>query len=451
MLVQRARRTTDRTAGQVVLVGLAMALVVGLIRVAHDSLLLGLVAIATAVLLTGLAVFGTLRMAVTLLVLGMALAPLTELRAIPGSTLVTMGDVCFVLGFALLVPSVIHRQVRPPALFVVGTVVVLVMGCLASAAALHPAVSIDHMVRLVATAIVFPLIFIWWSPGLPTLARLARGYMVGVAVSACYGFFIEGPAPNPHDPGRYDGLAEHTNALAVSCLLAVALAPVVLSQVKNLLPRVVWGAVGGICLWGIWLSGSRAALLTLITMALLYPALERSVRAAGSLLAVATVGLVFANQLLVSQSGNPVGRLLGGGTAVGSDQQRESAITVAIHQVRAHPLIGNGFEYALDAHLIYLQVTVAIGFVGLVGYLMLLWPGLRTALSATRPHHRIGYPMLAYALVGLLQPLLWDRYIWCVLALAYVAAATPATTDTDEDPSAQLAAPHPLAPPARSI
>lgn len=429
MLGQRARRISDRTTGQVVLLALGLVLVVGLVRLAHDSLLLGLLAILTATFLTGLAVIGPPRMAVFLIVLGMVLAPLTELRAIPGSTLVTLGDVCFVLGFALLIPSLLRHPVHPPPLFVAGAVVVMVMAFLASAAALHPAVSIDHMIRLVATAVAFPLIFIWWGPGLPTLAKMAGGYMAGVAASTLYGFFVEGPALNPHDPGRYDGLSEHTNALAVSCLLAAALTPFVVTHVERLLPRLLWGAVGGVCLWGIWLSGSRAALLTLLALALLYPALERSVRAAGALLAVVTVGLIFANRLLVTQSGNPVGRLLGGGTALGSDRQRENALTTGIAQVRAHPLIGNGFEYALDAHLIYLQVTVAIGLVGLVGFLMLLWPGLSSALSAVRPHNRIGYPMLAYALVGMLQPLLWDRYIWCVLAMAYVIAVKPTVAE----------------------
>lgn len=437
MRTLRARASAEGTVARLVLAAAAMVVLVGLVRLAHDSPLLGLVGLTLAVFLAALAAFGAERVATALILLGMVLAPLTELRVIPGSTLVTDADVCFLVGFGLLAPSLLNRSAPLAPWFLIGSTVVLVIGCLASAAAEHPGPSLNSMARLVATAVAFPVAFSYWRPPIRTLRTLAGGYVVGACLSTGYGYLVEGALEDPYDPGRYNGLSEHPNALALTCLLAISLVPFITSHTSAGLSRLLWWGLAGVCLWGIWISGSRAALLTLLALAVLFPVVDRSVRAAGGLLVAVTVGLLFADRLLVSQSGNPVGRLLGGGSAAGSDQQREVAIATGVRQFLAHPLIGNGFEYALDAHLIYLQVAVSIGLVGLVGYLMMLWPGLRTVVVAPRPLNRIGYPVLAYLIVGLMQPLLWDRYIWCVLALAYTVTARHG--DDLHDPGAEPA------------
>jgi O-antigen ligase len=180
-----------------------------------------------------------------------------------------------------------------------------------------------------------------------------------------------------------------------------------------------------------WLSGSRATLLVLILLALLYPAIENSVRAAGFLVACAGVSLLFVGRLLQSETDNPLTRLLGSGSSGGSDQERENNFTFALARFKLHPLLGNGFaDDALSAHDIYLEVAVSVGVIGLIAYLCILWTGLRPLFRVREPIHLVAYPVLAYLMTGLLSPLLWDRYIWCVLALSFVQVAKrPAPDD----------------------
>jgi O-antigen ligase len=414
-----------------------VTVLLGLLHVGRDNVLLCGLALATAAGLTTVVVLGTERTATLLIFLGMVFSPLTELTVIPGSTLVTYADLFFALGFVLLFPTLLRGRFDVPPVYVVGMVIVLATSLVASATADHPAVSLNLMARLVLAVMFFPLIFMVWRPDVLLCVRLAQGYMLGAATTTLYGYLVAGPSPGDADLGRYDGLSEHPNALALITLLALLLTPFVTAYTSSPWSWLWWG-VGAVCLFGMWLSGSRATLAAFIALALLYPVIERSLKAAWLLIAAATAGLVFAGKHINPDSDNPIGRLLGGGSAAGSNAQRETALDTGIAQFHQHPVLGNGFEHALDAHMIYLEVAVCIGVVGLFGYLLMLWPGIQPILTAPRPLHRISYPVLGYAMVGVLTPVLWDRYIWSVVALSFVVAAQRHPAPVSSAPSPAL-------------
>jgi hypothetical protein len=424
-----------------------VVLLLGLVRVGRDDVALCGFAVAAAIGLTTLTVLGTERTATLLILLGMATAPLTELTVIPGSTLVTYADLFFALGFVLLFPTLLRGRFDVPPMYVAGMVIVLATSLLASAAAPNPAISFNLMARLVLAVMAFPLIFMIWRPDVRLCVRLAQAYMVGAVVTTLYGYLIEGPSPGDADLTRYDGLSEHPNALALITLLALMLAPFVGAHTKAPWSWFWWG-MGGICLFGMWLSGSRATLVAFLAIALVFPVIEKSLKAAWALVLAMTAGLVFAGKYITADSDTPIGRLLGGGSAAGSDAARQTALDTGLAQFLQHPLLGNGYEHALDAHVIYLEVAVCIGVFGLLGYLMMLWPGIQPILTAPRPLHRIGYPALGYAMVGVLTPVLWDRYIWSVVALSFVIAAhrNPATSPAATPPRAAAPAPRPARP-----
>ena len=167
-----------------------------------------------------------------------------------------------------------------------------------------------------------------------------------------------------------------------------------------------------------------------------YPFVERSIRAVGVVMLGVVAVLVFADRILKEDSDSAIGRLLGGGTASGSDLDRERIAAAAWDQFWKHPLLGNGFDGGIGSHNIYLQVATAVGIFGLLGYLMIMWTAIRP-LFWKGTGHRLAYPVLAYAAEGPITNTLWDRLIWAVIALTFAESlrmihernAPPADTD----------------------
>ncbi|MEO6604718.1 MAG: O-antigen ligase family protein [Aeromicrobium sp.] len=343
-------------------------------------------------------------------------APLNDLR-ISASSYVTASDLLFVLGLGLLAPVIVRNRFRVPALFVLGMLILLTMGAVASLASDTPLVSANQVGRLVVGAFALPIIFLLWRPAPSIVTRLAGAYIFGTVFSVGTGL-LQGPVAG--DP-RYVGFTYHPNFLGLECLLAAALVPYVTAMIDPARRWVFWGA-GVICAFGVYISGSRAALLVLIMLILIYPFVERSVKAGGVVFAGMVGVLAFAGELLNSDGDNALARLFGGGSASGSDIQRDQLATDALKDLRAHPLLGNGFDGGLGAHDIYLQVAVAVGIFGLIGYLMILWTGL-CPVFWQGVEHRLAYPVLAYAAIGPLTNILWDRLIWAVIALAFTVVA----------------------------
>ena len=75
----------------------------------------------------------------------------------------------------------------------------------------------------------------------------------------------------------------------------------------------------------------------------------------------------------------------------------------------------------MEAHSIYLQILAAIGIVGAAFFAIALGALIRPLFLLPKPYDLLAAPALTYAMAGMVSPLLWDRYIWCVLAFALMA------------------------------
>jgi hypothetical protein len=400
---------------------LALLLLIGTSSTFFGVFAVGLALLIVIILCLDLEQAGTL-----FVTLAMFSAPLNNLRPI-SSSFVTVSDLIFLLAFAVLTPTMFSKKLALPWMFILGLGTIIVTGVIATVASPITAVSANQMIRLLIGAFSLPILFMIWRPAHAIIVRLAAAYILGTVFSVMYGV-AQGPIGGGH---RYIGYTYHPNFLGLSCLLAAALVPYVAGAVNANRSWIFWGA-GVICALGVYLSGSRAALLVLIMLILIYPFVEGSVKAGSAVFAGILAVVAFSGSLLNSDGNNAVGRLLGGGSASDSDTQREQLASDALKSLKAHPILGNGFDGGLGAHDIYLQVAVAVGIFGLLGFLLVLWAAFRP-LFWKGPEHRLAYPVLAYAAIGPLTNTLWERLIWSVMALAFTVVVHGPQADHPED------------------
>ncbi|MBC7630273.1 O-antigen ligase, partial [Aeromicrobium sp.] len=234
---------------------------------------------------------------------------------------------------------------------------------------------------------------------------------------------------------RYIGLSTHPNILGFCAMLGLALIPFLLQELPRRFSWVVLLAAAS-CGYGIWISGSRAALLVAGAVMVLYPLLARSIGAALVLFGLGIVPVFLVGRTLSSGEvgNNIIGRLAGGGSATASDQAREALAATTLDRFLAHPLFGVGFGEVLEAHNIYLQVAAAGGVAVLLFYIVLLLSVLRQPFAIGSSYRLLALPAMAYALIGPITPLLWDRYIWCALAIPFLVAASGKQEPAESSP-----------------
>lgn len=389
-----------------------------LLPLAMTGLVGGVISVGIALLLLLIIMFDLRIVGTGLVVAAMALAPLNDIRPVAALTFVTASDAAFVIGFMLLAPALTTRELRAPPAFLAGVAGIFVVGAIASALAEEPLLSLNHMVRLLVGAFGLPLLMMLWRPDRPTVVKLAWAYAIGNVVSVVASV-INGPIPGPDI--RYIGLTTHPNIFGLCCLLALALTPFLLTTVR---PSRRWipTVVAMICAYGIWISGSRAALLVALVVAVAYPLFARSIPAALTVFGLSLAAIVFINRALEGTVGsNALSRLLGTDSAQGSDQDRERVFKVALDLFTDRPLLGNGFAQALEAHNIYLQIAASIGLIGLAAFLVVVWSAMSPVFALRYPANMLALPAFAYALIAVITSLMWDRFIWSVLALAFLA------------------------------
>jgi O-antigen ligase len=346
-------------------------------------------------------------------------APMNAVRPIPSADIATFSDVFLLLGFGLLLPQLLSRTGRPQSLHLIGSGVLFVAGALASLACPDPVSSLGYLARMLTALLALPLAFVCWAPSRRLLDALAGAYVVGQLASMAGGL-----AHGPVDGNRYEGLTTHPNFYGMCGALAGALCLHLLHRVRPGHRWLVVAAIAG-CVASVLNSGSRAALLASVLIAVLYPLLERSPRA-GYLLALSvTLLLAFANRLAAhAQSGSAVDRLLGTTSSQGSDDQRMAALTSTFHQFLGHPLLGGGFSVlTTQTHNGYLEVANAFGVFALLGYLAILWSMVRLVLGA-RQRNRLGHAAIGYGFIMLFNNTIWDRFAWVALCLVLAWAAT---------------------------
>lgn len=428
-----ARRRLRRVAASVVPWALVVVLLVGLLPLATSSIVGGIAALVLSGGLVLLALLGIEGAALLMLGIGIATSPMDRLKPVPALDFVALSDYFLLVGIGLLVFIVLSHRARPEPLLWLGVAGVTIVGFVSSLLSDEPGASLNSLLRLVVGAMVLPLIFTVYGARSWVAPAFAGAYVLGSAVNV--GLAMVGDVSVE---GRRIGESSHPNVLGLCCLLAFALLPYVWETIDQ---RWRWLVVacGAANVWGIWISGSRAALVAAVAAVALYILFTRSVVVALAAFGAAIPALYYTGSSLGPQGTsdqNALTRLLGGGSASASDAAREQLSQEALDVFEAHPIFGAGLAQVLEAHDIYLQIMAAIGIVGLAFYLILLGAVVLRAMSLPGVGRLLLLPPLTYMMVGFMTPILWDRYIWAVLALPFLAAVSREEDVEDADHTA---------------
>ncbi len=383
----------------------------------------GLVGVAAGVLIAAfivlLAVLGSLRTATLALMGAFATAPMYKGLA-PAGAQVTPTDVLFVIGFALLLPHVINRRVSMPVSYVFGVSGIAIFGAIASTLSEESFLSFFALVLWLVVLVPLPIAFALWMPSDRIIELLCWSYVAGHMVSWVGGMARGGVTTD----GRYFGLTTHPNYFGQAAIMSIGLLLYLLFRYKTPLLRLaVLGAIG-LCGVTILLSGSRGATAVAAVLVLMIPIVERSA-ITGFIFAI--VGAIFLAALpLVVEVGSgtsAIDRILGQGSASGSNQARTDGLQSGVDRFWDSPLFGDGLIDLFDIHNNFLEVVVGIGLFGLVAYLLVLYAFARPLLGDS-PYRRLCYAAWIYIGWGAIVPSLYDRGVWAPIALSVVAVVT---------------------------
>lgn len=387
-----------------------------LLPVALRSPALAAVSALALVLLTAAVMVGLAAIGRTFLVLGFLTVPLTAVRPLDALPGLQLSDMFLSTGFVLLAPHFARTALRLPVPFILGAFGILTTGTLSALATEQPGANFSHLLDLVQGILLLPILLVWSDPSRRSVIAYAGAYVAGNGINVVASL-IQGQEAG----GRYIGLTTHANVMGLAQALSVALIPFLFETVPA---RFRWlvGAGALISAYGIWISGSRAALLAALTILAVYPLLKRSILAALSVAALSIPASILVSRAEQNLAGtNALSRLLGAGGASGSNEARVAGAREGIDQFLNHPLLGDGWLTVWGAHNSYLQVAASIGIFGLVSYLLLLVPILHPLLTTPPPYRHLALPGLAFVAISLVDPSIASRHIWSVVSLALIA------------------------------
>ena len=372
---------------------------------------------ASAVVVTILAlIFGLKRTGSAFLLVGFGTVSFNDTHPVSSLAWMELSDPFLVTGFLLLVPGFARTALRLPTAFLVGTIGFLAVGVLSAMATDSPGSNFALLLDVAQGVVLLPVLLAWWQPGFRTVTAVAIAYIFGNSVNVVASL-LEGP-----DSGdRYSGLTTHPNVLGYCQVLSLALMPFLLEVLPR---RYHWilGIMSVVSMYGIWISGSRAALLGAAILILLYPLFRRSIPAALGAAALCLLALVVLDSVADRlDSSSALGRLLGADSAAASDSARREGAQAGIEQFLSHPLLGDGWTTVWQAHNGYLQVAAAVGVFGFAAYIVVLASILRPLVAVPPPYGLLAVPALAATMLDLVLPVLGARYVWCVVGLALCA------------------------------
>lgn len=273
------------------------------------------------------------------------------------------------------------------------------------------------------------------TPQIATI--LARGYGLGSAITA-----IAAASGYRVDPvfQRANGFSAHQLHLALSCLFTVLLAIGWFVSTRSTVARVTAVAMGGICFYGMLLSGARSALIGLVVAGILFAIIGRGRGVAAGVggLVVAALGLAAA--LPFMPQGSTIYRLLGMGnvdnfTAASNDQHIQ-VFHDSIDALAQYPFTGLGFGKGLFAHNLVLEALSVGGPLALFGF-VLVWGTIVVAVirmvqnGLTRDEYLPASMLIgvvAYIVLGQFENIIWDRHLWWYITLTLVALPPAALT-----------------------
>jgi O-antigen ligase len=402
----------------------------GTIALDH-GLVYTLIPIGAAAYVLLLAFLGTERMAVLTLAAAFATAPMYKGLSPSLDSPVTPTDGLFVLGFGMLLPTVIMRRVHLPGLYFLGLMIIVITGSLASVLSADPLKSFIALTLWLMVMGALPIAIGLWSPGSRVIELLAWSYVFGHLISIAYSF-IGGASAQ----GRHGGLAAHPNYYAQAGMMSIALLIYLFFRYQGrVMPRLAVLVAAAASLYSIDSSGSRAALVVTAVLVLMIPVVERSaitgfVWAMLGALAIVVVPLIIG----ITGEQSSLARLVGNTNSSLSDQERTAGLESGWDRFWARPLTGDGLLELFDIHNMFLEVAVAVGIFGLVGYLMVLFVFARP-IFGHHPHRRLCYTVWAYIGFGATIPSLYDRSIWAAVSLSVVTIATAARSPGEETPT----------------
>lgn len=412
-----------------------------------------LVAVGAAAGVALLSILGSDRLGYLMLIGAFATAPMYKSLAPSVGSPVTATDLLFVAAFGLLVPTLMQGRLRLPSLYYVGVGMVMASGLIASAFSDDPTTSLISLVFWMTVMLGLPVAFALLAPSGRLVGLLAAAFVAGQIFSMVYG-----AARGYVAQGRHAGFSSHPNYFAQGGMLGLCLLLYLGYRYRDRWLLLIVPAAGA-CVASVVLSGSRAATVVVAVLVLMIPFVERSALTGFLLAALGALGLLALPVIAaIGGSGSSLSRLAGGGGSGYSDTARSLGLGEGIDRFFEHPLRGTGLIELFDIHNNFLEVAVAIGIFGFVGYLMVLYVFARP-LFGDGQYRRLSYGVWAYIGFGATVPSLYDRSVWTVMALSVVAIVEyerrrvsrgdpddPGGPDNSSDRVAPIARPAPVAP-----
>lgn len=397
---------------------IVLAVVLNAAVVAGGDLSTAVLTAITAVLVVGIlaAAVGLAPTASGLLVIAFATVGWNDLTLGGALDYVEVSDAFFVAGFLLVVARFASLDLRLPTTFTLGATGLTLCGVVAAAVNDAPSQDLGYVIDVVQGVVVLPALVAWWGPRSRTAAAAAGAYVVGNAISV-----IAGLSEGAVHSDRYDGWSTHPNALGACSLLSFALLPFIVRTVPR---QHRWlGLVGALSsTTGIWISGSRAALVCACILTILYPVVDRSIRAALGLAVLAIPGVFLAVPAAEDAGGsNPIARLVGDAGADAAAGDRIEGARTLFQRIIDDPIAGGGWDGVWGGHNIYLQVGAAIGLFGAISFVIIVATLVKPLFTAAGSARWLAYPAFAAAIIGVVDPAVGARYIWAPVALAMCA------------------------------
>lgn len=297
--------------------------------------------------------------------------------------------------------------------------------------------SLLNLARFATATMVLPFAVAILRPSSAEARRLAWAYVLGCTLSAAVSFVEVDPMI-----GRSRGLSSHPNHLGFSAALAIPLAFVLWNRTAGRIRYLAMLCLP-VLLWGISRSGSRAGIVALLAGSAAVLVLTRRYRALlAEAVAVVLLGLVLVTGLYTPPENSAVDRLVRQSPSTErANEGREELAEAAIDRIDRSVVTGSGFADAphTQGHSLYLEALDVGGILGVLGFSAMIWAIVRT-LWRRRALPVVAGALasyLAYLVGGLVQPTLWNLWLWfpIVIGLAAAAAASPRSRTAARSPA----------------
>lgn len=413
----------------------------GLIFVATKGILYAAVAVVLAAYIAFVITFGTRVTGIACMMAAFATAPAYRgLEQMIGG--IPPCDAFVIIGVIHLLPTFAGNRIKLPAVYLLGLLIMSVMSLVSVIVTGDLLINAFYAVQWLFFIGLLPILVAWWRPEFKVIHLMLWSYLGGHLISTAYAF-----AEGAVHAGRYDGLTHHPNAFGLAGLTSIVIVLYFVRVYRNFLARLFMLGFVATSLLSIVISGSRASILVLVVIVLLIPLVERSAVTGVVWVALGALGALSIPYIInIFGEESAIGRLTGSGTASASDAVRTEGLKVGFDRLWSSPIFGSGFNKVEEFHNVFLEAAIAIGFIGLIGYLMVLYKLARPLFSA-HPLKRLSYMVWVYMGVGPTFPGLWDRTVWVPASLAALAMLAPYGQKDESAPADPEVEPaHPVTP-----